>query len=303
MKKIFIFSTGYNVRLFLRSALSLLNFDISEIVLLKENHIRDNFLASFSYRIKFVSNLEQGVSYSDITLIIKDESLPDSSICKINQLCKFQRQRCIEVDLSIDPMEYNEYLKNEISMYSNKSTTILCVCIGKAAEHTLTEMVLHNAFVHNNICAQQLYSQTTFSLIKSLSSNNILDSHLASQLVSNNCAHTISVVTMCVDSPSELKHYQWLINNLVPDFVVVGLSRGYLTPDGVSRIIREVFYVDVDIIVSSRYRIVNNEFTVYCDEPSIIDNNVLDIDDREFNNELITRIFSKLALPKGITRL
>ena len=291
------------MRLFVESVCSLLDFDLESVILLEENHGKDDFLSKTGYKIRLVRDLEQGVIESDGVLIIYSENLPIVSVCEIKSLCELYNKTCLKIDCSKDEKEYSEYLSNARFEYTDKAVTILLISIGSSTNHILSELTISHCFRQKNINVQQVYSHMAKSLIESLSENRILKSGILDTRCSHHCNNNIWVITVCIDSLEDFKKNIDFWRPFAPDFVIVNLSLGHLTRDIVEKTISNVISSSVDIIVRSRYRNINNEYAVYCDDYAILENDALDIHSTNYAEELVSSIFAKLVLPQGVHRL
>lgn len=299
MAKLFLFSTGYLTRILLKEIKYIFNFSVDEVILLRENHY-DDFLECYNLPIHLFNNIRECIDNSDMVIIINNEMLPSKIVDDIKATCVIRNKLCIELPLNSFEDSYKSYIKMSTNSLSNDRPIILLISIGKATEHSYIEILLNKIFTENNVVFGQVFSPFTLQLLNSLSVNNILQSKLLNQLSLSDSTKDMYIITISIDCQNEFIKYSDFLKRFTPDYVMLQLSLGYLNH---TELVINNELVNPNLVLRSRYRLVNGEFAVYCNEEVSETINELDIDSIAFEDKIAKKIISHLALPAGIRRL
>jgi len=306
MPKIFIFSNSFAARTVLFGLDSLFNIKIDEVLLLKENHNqKENFLFNTNIKINLYESINDCICHCDFILMIKDNNTPEKSINYI--LCKSKEldKRCYEV---INPWK-NE-LSSNTSNIAHENTdfkkypVILNISLGTISQHYCVEILLNKIFTKNNIGFKQFYSKETEFFLLQLDRYGILSDNFSRQIKFSKYQYNIIIYSINIgESIYNIKKHIDILRHISPDFTILQTDIKFNEYENSKNIIKYGCLSQLDILIKSHYKTVNDVLTVYCNKSIEQDSFIQDIESISLENKLSFDIFSKIAFPEGIISL
>lgn len=300
MYSIFLFSDSYNTKTFILSLDYLLDRNIKEIILLKENHIVNEFNNS-KYKIILFDNLYDCINAADFIIIIQSNYLLTESINLIRKESKKRHVDCYILKNKISNCHINNKIVSEFSF--EKYPTILCVSIGDFTQQIYIELILNKIFEKLEINTKQFFTEKTFDWIQQLKNYGLLSKSLEKQFLFDE--YNIVISSINILNIEKLYDYLNLIKHISPDFLIImtELNCDILAIENLKNIIKYNCNLPVDLIINSRYYFYNNKYHVYCSNKIKKSKLIYDIEYNKLECKIEEKILSKLAFPKGVVKL
>ena len=296
--KIFMCGSGYSINSIIDTIDYVLNFDASEIVLLKEN-----YLSTKKYSTKGVAvfnTLDECVSNSDYTIILNNENFPKNTLKEIERLVNVFDKKIIPIDISYD----NDYGDDTSGLMAGnvEIPTVLVLVKDLALQGFSTEIKLNRVLKNRGIRAIQKFSGITKKILSQIDEQKSLNTSLVYQIENSNVCGDIFVSTIYIgNNMDNMKDHIPYFSLLKADYVVLQADYRFDQYDIAEKIVQYWCFSKLDGIIKSRYTNINENHTVFCD--SFDNKNVMYVNEESLEEKIIDSITSKLALPKRCKRI
>lgn len=87
------------------------------------------------------------------------------------------------------------------------------------------------------------------------------------------------------------------------DFIILQTDIIFDDYDLMENIFKYSCFSPIDIIIKSHYNLIDNKYTVYCDNKIDEDSMIHDIESNHLGEILHSNILAKLSFPKGIKKI
>ena len=306
MSKCFIFSNSFTTRTVLFGMEFLFDATISEVLLLKENHIQDeSFSFNNNVKIKLHKSIDECICLCDFVLIIKNENTPENSINYI--LCKSKElnKRCFEISNPWKKELTHNTNDSHFENFSfNKCSVILSVSLGVGAQQYGVEMLLNKIFIENNVRFKQFFSKETEDFFVQLDSCGILNENFSRQLNSSENQQDVIIYSVNIgENIYNIKKHIDTLRRVVSDFTILQTDIKFDEYKTAKNIIEYGCFSKLNMLIKSHYNTVDDKLLVYCDKKIEEDSLIQDIESIFLKEKLSFEIFSKIAFPEGIVKL
>lgn len=301
MNKLFIFSNAFNTHILVVSLKYVFGNNFNEIIILQEN--TDKKLEEINeYHIVWCNNLIDAVKLSDYVIIWNDEGIPIESVQLIKNFCRTSKKTYLEIPIGAHQYSSIGNIKKIVPTLRN-CPILLNISIGLGTLQPYVELTLNSIIRSINIDFKQYYSPITQNIINALDdTTSISEKKHSSDDVDSN-TDKFSIVSLSIPDIEALYDYIDIFHIIRPDFVIVQTSLKYMTFFDLSSILKETYLININVLIESNYRVVNDEWIVKCDNRDVKNICTIDADARNLEDDLLKRIVSHFSLPKGIRRL
>lgn len=165
-----------------------------------------------------------------------------------------------------------------------------------------TEIKIHKALTSRGIQATQKFSDVTANILAQFDSIRVLNKSLSDQINSKTICGDILIETIYVgENINSIEEFIPYLRRLKPDFIVMQTDIRFKHYEIAQQIAKYWCFSQLDIVVKSKYAIVNDKHIVYCN--SINDENILYTNSNNLGDDIIEAVIAKLTLPKDCKRI
>ena len=216
---VFLISSSYIENTLITNLDYLIGMNISEIVLLKENHSETEYANLNKLKIVLFDSVENAVLYSDMTIIIKPYNSDNGNYESIALNLQKNDKVCYYFDL--DKLDNNSCGQNNCFQES-AVPIILLISVGQFNQIQNIEFSLNRIFNNNNVQFHQVFSEASTELINYLKKNNLFNQKIDNQ----NCcsSYDVEIRTINTDNIEKAINDINLIDSIYkisPDFVIL----------------------------------------------------------------------------------
>lgn len=308
MAKIFIYSNSFSTMTFMCKLKYILNIEIDEVLLLKENHrqTEKRMLGFYGYDINVYSNIDDCIAKCDYIFAITNSNMPSECIEYVarrsNKLCK----KYIEIKnpWSEKTLTKKEMLKGNLNDSKNYPL-ILLIALDDSSQQYYTEILLNEIFAENGINIKQVFSPSTYSILKQLSEYDLVSYNLVKQFKEIK-KHVVNIYSVNIGADfNNIVNYMDIIKILNPDYVILQTGIRFCEYEVAKQIIKWGCSSTLDLIIKSHYNNVtlNDAKIYYCDNQILVDDLVNDIENSSLKESVTYKILTKLSLPNGVLRI
>ncbi len=300
MLKLFIFSDGYTSDILLKSLKYIIRDGIEMVIVLKENY-QTEIEPFFDFPIKICDNIMQAFELSNAVLAIENPDIPAYYIQLLEEKCALTNKSYIKVPLSDEEMSPS-YFEKTVGT-TNGCPVILQLAIGEGTQIEYGEFLLNNIISELDIEFSQLCTDKTKSIFECLYDKGILSEKIQYKSIGFSSEAKLLMISLKTKSIIELSDYALFFKKILPDYIIVHVSKGYLDYNQIEIDIKNVCCFRPNIIVESNYHVVDKDWVVLCDENIEENDNIININFSNLKEEMMNKILTHFTLPKGIVRI
>lgn len=295
---LFLISSSYIENTLITNLDYLLGIDISEIILLKENHIESEFSKITKIKITLFNSVDEAVNYSDMIIIIKPYG---SENCKYESIVsKIQKKDKMYHFIDLNQLDTNSYnLNNNIEVETDVVPTIAIISIGQFNQIQNLELYLNRVFNEKNIRFYQEFSANSNILLNKFKKQKILNSKINNHI--NLKGYEIAFKTIITDSITGAIDDIELINSIhkmSPDFVILMCENNVKEFTDSLEFLQYRLNKRFDLILYSDYISVSWDDSNY---PVLVTNNFnTNFNKNEHGKSIWQIIIDRIALPENI---
>ena len=304
MARIFIFSNSYAAKTILLELDYLLNIEIDEIFLLKENHDEKEHYTCNNAKIKIHKSVDTCISFCDTIILIKDSNMPEKSIDYLLSESKRLNKNCFVVQ---NPWEKEFIFSTNEKSYENfdfkKYPVILNISLGSNTQQFFIELMMNRLFVENKINFRQVYSAETSDFLHQINNFGLLNNNIFEQLNMIDNQYNIIIISLNIGNLYNMKKYVDIVKFISPDFITIQSDLNLNEYDYVNNMVKYGYFSKLDLLIKSHYYLLQNKFNIYCDKKIDNDFFIQDIESDNFDKKLYNAILAKIALPEYVVKL
>lgn len=301
--KVLLISNTYIESTLLNVLDDLLPYEITQIILLEENHIKNDMIKC-THEILICPNLDEGIKQCEIVLLVKHPEmnllLEDTIISYCN---RYKRKYLIIESLSNIPIHQRDNTEIE-TIKCNNAPVICLVAIGDFAQHLCIEFILNRIFKKIGVNVQQIYSIEAKNLLRQLSPQTESDEK-------NRDHYEVVIQSIIHNNVNDVLQNAELLKIFEatkPDFTIVNIESGLTEKCDVESIIKSMeirYNTKIDMVVSSSYCSIKDNKNSYM--PMYYNKKTSDtfysIEDIELENIIKQKIMTKITLPNDVELL
>jgi hypothetical protein len=303
MSKLFIFANSYAAKTILLGIDYLINIDISEILLLSENH-NSNEKTSYTngVKVRLFDDINNCIKAADYIILLQDEKLPVKSIDYVITTAKIFNKKCFHFRIPQFTPTICTANKDDCDFVNRP--VVLCISIGSVSQQRFSEIILNKILSELNINFRQYFSSDTEQFILQLDNCGILNRNLSHQLHNSDDSYQIIINSISIDNLSRIKEYVNLLNACSPDYIILNTEFNYFDYNYIKMFVEFVCFSRLDILLKSRFRIVDSNFTVYCKKhiEEIVEDGIYDIEIDDIEKAIRNSLLAKLAFPEHMVK-
>lgn len=300
MSSVFIFSSALSARTIIYDINYLLNTEIKEIILLKENHrATENFNMCGNIKVSIFDNLSECITRSDFVIILQNNNIPQSSISEIKLQTEKSLKKCYIIKDVWNNVSDNDIIPNPDSVISNYPI-IVHISLGNITQPFYTEMALSKVMRKNNIKVKQYFTSSTKELLLQLSDLCLLNTKYF------NVAMNYDLIIYSIDIGNDIfniRKYINVFNQLDADYIILQVEKNFCDYENANNIIRYCCSSKLNTIIKSHFTLADDKYILYCDDIIDYSDTVYDVESDKLAELLFNSIRTKLSLPDGIIRL
>lgn len=309
MSKVFILSDFYSTQLISRCLDYISNINVSEIILLEENHKNNSTVwGKLPIRFSIVHTIEDCVFKSDVVLILNNIGVSRDSINYTKLLTAKYNKLLFEIQTPDFIME--AILKNKSSDFyrklppSNKlkdCTNILLINIGTLSLCTNMEIMLREILTNYSANLFQFFSEHTLTILEQMETQSIIDEkHIAQCRELRPSDADISIITIDVGCDIQsIWEYSQYVKEISPDFVIVTANIVNNSIE-IRNYVKYHFERSIDILSFSPFYIVDNKHIINITSLNKLNEHDYFITDVEIIDAIKQGLLTKLSLPDGV---
>ena len=308
MQKIFIYSNSFIARTIICQLEFVLNFRFDEVFLMEENHRQDEMIISEwrGFNIIVLSNIDECVTRSTCIFVIKDSNTPTRSIKYISEKAIELHKKYIEIEnpwSSIPPFK-KSLERSSISKFKDYPA-ILTIALGLPSQQYILEIALNKLFEEHGVKTAQFFSPATYCFLKQLNVQGMVHDSIEKQLKGVDEFEVLLYSINIGEDFNNIINFIDVIKDIGPDFVILQTGIRFDHHDIAKQMLKYGCSSSLDMIVKSHYNNITLERAemYYCDAQIEEGGIVYDIEKDALKEEVEIRLFSKLALPKGVFRI
>lgn len=300
MSKIFIFSNSFIAHNIIYGFDKVLNIECEEFILLSENHNNFDFETGANRKVLLLESLEMCVKLCDCIFVFEDRNIPQKSLLYIKELSQLYQKKMYLLNLFSD--EYYYDLKTDINEYKFCDVpVILNIALGLTSQFYTMELLLNRIFGDNNIPFKQFFSQSMYNYMSQLYNYSIINDQLSNQLFK--CKeYQVLIVTIDIgDDIYNLREHGNFIRKISPDYIMLQTDFKSIDYKTAHTAVNMFCNSPLDIIINSCYcNLHDKNFIIRCNN-RLNHKNIKSIESPSLKEDLTFDIFSKIAVPNGIT--
>jgi len=293
---VFLCGNGYSVNSFIETITYILNFGYNDIVLLHENYLSMKKYCNIPVIV--FKTLNECIEASDCIIVLRNEELPENIFRNIEKCVADSKKKLFAIDMNNNKTQFTKLSEfNDVAIPS-----VLILAMGLTWQSYCTEIKLHKALTSRGIKATQRFSNVTENVLVQLDSMKILNKSLSDQINNKKICGDIFVESIYIgEDINSIEEFIPYFRQLKPDFIALQTDFRFEQYDIARQIAKYWCFSQLDIVVKSKYTIVNDKYIVYCD--SINDENMLYTNSCNLGDDIIEAVISKLTLPKDCKRI
>lgn len=296
MNKIFIYSNSFKTNTILFCINYMLSIPIDEIVLLKENHMRNDF-KGLHFKIKLFNSLNKCINNCNYVLLVNDENIQKEYNYIINT--------CTKLNIPLIKLDYSfkqdnlEKLISKIELI-NKKPIILHLFTDEIAQPLCTELMINKILTDYNVNFTQLFSSESSIVFNSISCLDFINQNIVNQMLSKSNNMSLFVISLNIGKNlQKLTNMIDLIKLIKADFLILNLDANLTNKKIIVDILNFGCMKNVDCIVRSNYFDYEYEYKIF----KRINSNTIYSFDEHYESKLAKKIFEKLTLPPNVKRM
>lgn len=192
--KIFLLSSSIIENTLISNLDYLINRNITEILMLQENHTENEFLKYSKHKIVLCNTIKDAITLCDSAIIISPPNIQSDKYKLIYEYVKINVQETYYLDISY--LQCTEISKN--ILYPPDIPTILVLAIGRFHQVQTLELSLNELFTKKKVNFTQLFSPTTTMVINNLKERNLLNQSIENSLYPSR--FDVRLMTCCFES-------------------------------------------------------------------------------------------------------
>ena len=292
--KILLISNSYIETTIINILDYILPYDISEIILMEENH-STNDIINCEHNIIICKNLFEAIKKCNIVLLFKTEYMHVELEKKLKEICGAANKNFVSFDLNI-PIErcYTTEIKEEFNCEEKPVITILS--LGSFNQHLYLEILINRIFREMGVIVTQSFSRDAENILQQTNPGCFF--------VNSTKAEVFIKCVECGDIESILQNKELLsiFEKSNSDFTIINIESGLNEKCDVNELIKKIEYrynINCDLIVSSNYCSINDKKNKYI-PLSYNDKMFLSVNDFDLGNIIKEKILDKITFPKKI---
>ena len=305
-KKIFVYGNSYATRTLLFHIEHLLDFEISDVYVLSENHKTDEeFVISEHICIHRRERIEEVLPEIDIVLALKDENSPMNKLNAIVQAAEKMHFACFVID---NPWQnYNSSkslstIENEVLTDEHRTKpVVLNISVGRYPQQYCTEIALNKIFTNEKLSFKQHYSYETKKLIFQLNNIGIAKKDLILP-AQNTDEGSLIIHSIHIEDIVDASAEQYFFNNITPDCIVLSCMLSWRGLSDLRNLLKVKYNLMIDFVAVSPYiefeKCSNDYSALYAGNSVAMDG--ISNQTHDFEQRLKNSIFGKIATPEGV---
>ena len=295
--KILLISNSYNESTLLNILDDILPYDISQIILLQENHSK-NDTVNCKHEIIISPSLLEAVSNCDIVLLFKHPHMNEDLEEKLRCICETLNKKFESFYIPFSE-EQVKIITTKEKMKYKELPVIMILSLGLYNQHIYVEVLINRIFQKLGVATTQLFSNELASIMQQVNPKQIA-SHNTEDEVIIQCV-------VCTDIEGLLNNKELLktFEIVSPDFTIINIESGLSEKCDIKDLIERIEYrfnTRTDLVISSNYCSIRDKKNTYI--PLYYNGNdhdyFLRVDDLDLENVLKREIIDKITFPKGI---
>lgn len=293
---VFLCGNGYSVNSFIETLNYILNIGNNDIVLLNENYLAMKKYCSIPAIV--YKTLNECIEASDYIIVLKNENFPVHIFRNIENMVTGSNKKLVSIDVNYDSYQV---LKSSDSN-SADIPSVLILAMGLPLQSYCTEIKIHKALTSRGIKATQKFSNIAENVLIQLDTMKILNKSLSDQINNQKKCGDIFIETIYIgEDMNRIEEFIPYFSQLKPDFIVLQTDFRFQQYNIAQQIAKYWCFSRLNIMIKSRYTMVNDKYIVYCD--SINDEHTLYTNSCDLGDNIIESIISSLTLPNGCKRI
>ena len=167
------------------------------------------------------------------------------------------------------------------------------------------KVLINEIFAENRVKIKQFFSPATYYILNQLNKYGLVNNIICEQLEDiKNFSVVACSINIGVDF-NNIANYVEAIKDINPDFVILQTGIRFCEYETAKQMLQFGCSSSLDLIIKSHYNNVTLDDVkiYYCNNQIEVDGFINDIENINLKEELEFKIFSKLSLPKGISRI
>ena len=218
---LFIFSTSYITRLFVHELRYLIKEKINKIVVLKENHLPEEFHMD-KYGVVLCNNISEALNNCDISIILNNGKLPDENLNRIFQYCHKSNKKIVSINLMDDYLKLDSKYSTGYEMNIPK---ILNIGIGDAMSTYKMELSLNRLFCDTNVKIYQSFSSFTKNILKTIEDHKIINENFIFRHYQQfSEKYDVNITSINFENIYSMIENIDSISNFKPDYLIININ-------------------------------------------------------------------------------
>lgn len=295
--KVLLLSNPYIESTLINVLDDLLPYEITQVILLEENHIKFNSVKC-RHEVVICSDLDTGLKLCEFVLLVK---YPKMNLLLENKIINYcnnnKRQFKVIEDFKHNLVKMDNNGIDAIK-YSN-TPVILLLAIGDFNQHLCIEILLNRIFKNAGVNTLQIYSDEAENLLRQLTP-------AVCEKRCNNYEIIIhSIIHNNINDVLQNENLLKIFRTIKVDFTIVNIESGLHEKCDVDTMIKNIsirYNTNIDMIISSNYCSVkdnqNSFMPIYYNKKQ--SDALFSIDDWDLDSILKRKIITKITLPNDV---
>lgn len=245
---IFLLSSSYIENTIIPNLEYLMGVNISEIVLLKENHTESEFAKLATVRVKLFNNIYEALTYSDL-IIIDAGTVENSKINSCIKIAKMNKKiyHIINLTQAGDVLILPDEKIKSVPL-------IFIITLGEFHQSPSFELSINEMFNNCKVPFYQDFSPVTRSIIANFQNNHILNPLIQKSISNSNFKVAIRTINeRSIKQICDNVYFVDMINDLQPDYIALICENNLLNDDDYKNILQYRFNRRINLILHSDY--------------------------------------------------
>ena len=298
---LFLMSDSFTERMILYKINYLLNWNIEEVILLRENHLQGEVFVTDEIAVTIKENIDECVESSDNIIIVKSLCIEPRTIDYVLQKAQNYNKECFVIDNCFEDIQ----LKSKGELYSEfkQYPTVLNIALGMDSQPYCMEILLNRIFEEKRIKFKQIFTEETKRFLWNLNSYGVLNFSYAQQLEADRHTNAFNIVVWTLNIGNNMKNLKYWIEHIrciSPDYIIFQTDNTFKNSNiqSINEFLKVGGINEIDTFVKSRYGWLNGENRVYYAERKEGGKDIWDLEDGDLRQKLSFDILSKIGLPE-----
>lgn len=295
--KILLISNSYYELTLLNILDDIFPYDISQIILLQENHSKNDTF-NCKHEIIISPSLLEAVNNCDIVLLFKHPHMNKELEEKLSCICETLNKKIESFCIPFSEDQIKIITTKEKMKYK-ELPVIMILSLGLYNQHIYTEVLINKIFQKLGVATIQLLSNELASIMQ--------QANLKQNASRNTEDEVIIQCVSCTDIEGLLNNKELLKTFEIasPDFTIINIESGLNEKCDIKDLIERIEYrfnTKTDLVISSNFCSIRDKKNTYI--PLYYKGNEHDcflrVDDLNLENVVKREIIDKITFPKGI---